>query len=180
MHKRPKLMIENGDILNTLKRDKEIGMKMLFDSYYRPLVLFANELLKDVGVAEDVVQELFVKLWQGNYLLKVSSGGLSSYLYNAVRNTCMTKIVKRDILNESGDINGFDIPLEEVSSITEEVVIKVSQAFSSLPDQTRNVVEAVIVKELKYKEAADELHISINTVKTLLKRGVKKLREHMQ
>lgn len=180
MHKRLKLMIENGDILNTLKSDKEKGMKMLFDSYYRPLVLFANELLKDVGVAEDVVQELFVKLWQGNYLLKVSSGGLSSYLYNAVRNTCMTKIVKRDILNESDDINGFDIPLEEVSSITEEVVIKVSQAFSSLPDQTRNVVEAVIVKELKYQEAADELHISINTVKTLLKRGVKKLREYMQ
>lgn len=169
-------MFDNKDIIKVLKEDKERGIKMLFDNYYRPLVLFANEMVKDVGISEDIVQEFFVKLWQGEYLSKVSSGALSSYLYTSVRNICMSRIVKRDILNESDCITGFDRPAEEIVTITEEKILEIARALSSLPDQTRNVVEAVIVKELKYQEAADELNISINTVKTLLKRGVKKLR----
>lgn len=179
-------MFENKDILEMLNADREKGIKMLFDTYYRPLVLFANEMVNDVGISEDIVQDLFVKLWQGNYLLKISSAALSSYLYSSVRNICRSKLVKRDVLNESdrfnciSGFNEFDNPVDEIYSVTEEKISRVERAFLSLPDQTRNVVEAVIVKELKYKEAAEELDISINTVKTLLQRGIRKLRDKIR
>ena len=74
------------DILAFMRKDKTIGIQHLFDRYYRPLVLFADEFLKDSSAAEDLVQDFFVKLWEDDYLLKVAEGALGSYLYSAVRN----------------------------------------------------------------------------------------------
>ena len=62
------------DILAFMRKDKTIGIQHLFDRYYRPLVLFADEFLKDSSAAEDLVQDFFVKLWEDDYLLKVAEG----------------------------------------------------------------------------------------------------------
>ena len=54
---------------------------MLFDRYYRPLVLYAGSLIDDDTMAEDLVQEFFVRLWEDDYLKHIEEKALVSYLF---------------------------------------------------------------------------------------------------
>ena len=166
------------DILAFMRKDKTIGIQHLFDRYYRPLVLFADEFLKDSPTAEDLVQDFFVKLWEDNYLLKVSEGALGSYLYSAVRNRAIS-FLQKDVLRTRQELGKIDIPVEQVEDINEERMDVVMREVERLPERTRQVVECVMLRGLKYKETAEELDISINTVKFALKEGTKRLRERL-
>ena len=66
---------------------------------------------------------------------------------------------------------------EEVYSISPELLASIYAAINALPEKTRLVVTSVIVQNKKYKEAADELGVSVNTVKRLLSNGLKQLRK---
>lgn len=167
------------DILAFMRKDKTIGIQHLFDRYYRPLVLFADEFLKDSSAAEDLVQDFFVKLWEDDYLLKVAEGVLGSYLYSAVRNRAISFLQKKDVLRDSQELGVIDIFVDVVEDIDEERMDIVMKEVELLPERTRQVVERVMLRGLKYKEAAEELKISINTVKFALKEGTKRLRERL-
>ncbi|WP_065218928.1 MULTISPECIES: sigma-70 family RNA polymerase sigma factor [Butyricimonas] len=169
--------LSDTDILDFIRKDKAAGIQQLFVRYYRPLVLFADEFLKNRLEAEDIVQELFVKLWEDDYLIRVTDVSLASYLYSAVRNRAISCLQKKDILRGSKELEGMDISEEMVVDIDEERMEMVMREVERLPDRTRQVVECVMLRGLKYKEAAEELCISINTVKFLLKEGTKRLRE---
>lgn len=171
------MQVSDQEILSLTKQDKESGIRELFNRYYKPLVLFADEFVKDTGVAEDLVQEFYVRLWEDKYLSDVLPVALSSYLFTSVRNACIKYGVKKDVLKNSSGIADFDAPVESVMTIDEPEIHRVIKEMELLPEQTRRVVEGVVIKELKYKEVAQELNISVNTVKTLLHRGIKKLQE---
>ena len=173
------MYFSDQDILASMRKDKTIGIQRLFDRYYRPLVLFADEFLKDRSAAEDLVQDFFVKLWEDDYLLKVAEGALGSYLYSAVRNRAISFLQKKDVLRDSQELGVIDIFVDVVEDIDEERMDIVMKEVELLPERTRQVVERVMLRGLKYKEAAEELKISINTVKFALKEGTKRLRERL-
>ena len=78
------------DILDVFVKNRKEGVRMLFDRYYRPLVLYAGSLIDDDTMAEDLVQEFFVRLWEDDYLKHIEEKALSSYLFSSVRNSCYT------------------------------------------------------------------------------------------
>mgnify|MGYP005950977105 FL=1 len=168
------------NILDLVHRDKSAGIRQLFGRYYRPLVLYADEYLKDQAAAEDIVQELFVKLWEEDYLLKIANTSLGAYLYSAVRNRCYSYIRQKDVLRGTKELDHVDIPVEWVADVDEERIDRVMKEMEELPDRTRQVVECVMLRNLKYREVAEELGISINTVKFLLKEGTKRLRDRLK
>lgn len=173
------MYFSDQDILASMRKDKTIGIQRLFDRYYRPLVLFADEFLKDRSAAEDLVQDFFVKLWEDDYLLKVTASTLGSYLYSAVRNRAISFLQRKDVLRNSQELGVIDISVDVVEDIDEERMDIVMKEVELLPERTRQVVERVMLRGLKYKEAAEELKISINTVKFALKEGTKRLRERL-
>lgn len=168
------------NILDLVHRDKSAGIRQLFGRYYRPLVLYADEYLKDQAAAEDIVQELFVKLWEEDYLLKIANTSLGAYLYSAVRNRCYSYIRQKDVLCGTKELDHVDIPVEWVADVDEERIDRVMKEMEELPGRTRQVVECVMLRNLKYREVAEELGISINTVKFLLKEGTKRLRDRLK
>ena len=127
---------------------------MLFDRYYRPLVLYAGSLIDDDTMAEDLVQEFFVRLWEDDYLKHIEEKALSSYLFSSIRNSCYTYTHKKDVLRMA--------------------------VIGRMPEQTRKVVDCVLMRDMKYQDAADELQVSLNTVKTLLRNGMRILREELK
>lgn len=173
------MRLSDEDIIVAIRKDKTEGIRLLFGRYYRPLVLYADEYLKDQSAAEDLVQELFVKLWEGDYLLNIVETNLGTYLYSAVRNKCRSYFEKKDVLRGRKELGYVDVPVEFVSGIDEERMDQVMKEVDLLPDRTRQIVECVMLRELKYKEAAAELQISVNTVKFLLNKGVARLRERL-
>lgn len=168
--------LANEEIIRALETDKTRGIRLLFERYYHPLVIYGNRILYDRNKAEDTVQEVFVRLWEDNYLRKITASNLASYLFTAVRNTCITHNTRKDILRHPVELSDIDIPVEAFTSVDEERVERVMREIAQLPPRTRQVVECIMLKGLKYKETATELNISVNTVKFLLKEGTQKLR----
>ena len=153
---------------------------MLFERYYRPLVLYAGTLISDDTMAEDLVQEFFVRLWEDDYLESIECKALSSYLFSSVRNSCYTYLHKNDVLRTRVDYTSIDVAADSAESLSQEIVDRVNAVIARMPEQTGRVLNCVLMQDMKYQETADELQVSLNTVKTLLRNGMRALREELQ
>ena len=163
------------EIIRILEHDKTKGIQLLFDNYYHALVVYADHLVKDQHRAEDLVQEFFVRLWEDDYLQKVPASRLVSYLFTAIRNACFTAHHKKDVLRHSEELITVEIPVEAFNA-DDERIGRIMQEIEQLPERSRQVIECVMLRGLKYKEAADEMNITVNTVKFLLKEAIRRLR----
>ena len=175
------MSLEDKKILDLLKNQNQKGLMLLFDRYYKPLVILAEMYLKDEHSSEDIVQEQFIKFWDRKLFNQVKSySALKNYLFTMVKNASINMARKSNVLWESTDLFEAEIGENTARRITEEGIATIKKAIADLPEQTRKVVECVMVQDMKYQEAADELGISKNTVKTQLKRGLLKLREQLK
>ena len=158
------MSVSDAQIIALLQAGKRQGMNALFDRYYKPLVVFADDLLHDLPEAEDTVLEQFVKLWEKELYEHIHPNALSTFLFTIVKNACMNQITKK----------GLPYLLDET------VIETVLAAVRKLPEKTQQVVQSVMCQGHSYQETADELEVSINTVKTLLKAGMRELRSELE
>ena len=157
------------DILDVFVKNRKEGVRMLFDQYYRPLVLYAGSLIDDDTMAEDLVQEFFVRLWEDDYLKHIEEKALSSYYTH-----------KKDVLRRRVDYTAIDVAADTATVLNQEIVDRVTTVIARMPEQTRKVVDCVLMRDMKYQDAANELQVSLNTVKTLLRNGMRILREELK
>lgn len=168
---------EDIQICELLNKGDTKGMKCLFDAYYRPLVLWGATFLHDVNQAEDLVQDFFIKLWEKRARDKWLPSTLKNYLFVSVRNLALNAKVKVDPLRSACDVARFERPWEEYSDFEDEIIRKVEREVEKLPERSREVIKCVYLRGMRYKEVAEELHISVSTVNTLLVHALKKLRQ---
>lgn len=151
----------------------------LFRAHYRPLCSFAMPYLKDRDRAEDLVQDLFVRLWNDRERLNVSSS-LKSYLFTSVRNRCLNevqKVVRLKPLNETlHDASTDDGPSEEDHTWRSARVLA---AIEALPEERRKIFKLSRNEHLKYHEIAERLGLSVKTVENQMGRALKTLREEL-
>lgn len=178
MVKTSRMRIPDGHILMTFRADKASGIRLLFDAYYSPMLTYAIRLLDDQSQAKDVIQDLFTKLWEKNYLLEVQPEALSAYLMRSVKNAC-TNTVSKKALKVAGGLERLDIPEQVFEPSEDQQMERLLFELSQLPERTRMAAEAVMLHGKKYKEAAEEMSVSVNTIKFLLKSALKKLRENL-
>ena len=175
--------IEQQLIQGLLSKDRG-SFDLLFRSYYVNLVRIASDILGDKQLAEDVVQETFIKLWESGSDLTINSS-LSAYLIKMVRNRCIDflRAKMRDLntislehpdvqahLHEMGlatdlDVELFATPLE----------IALHKGIEQLPPQCKKIFTLNRFDGISHKEIADKLQISENTVKTQIARALKKM-----
>jgi RNA polymerase sigma-70 factor (ECF subfamily) len=155
-------------------------MENLFKRYYRPLVVFANTYVHCLEEAEDLVQEQLVKLWSRGEFERVPEGALSTFLFTVVKNACINFLEKKRLPLRCLDLPHYQIACKEAETLDAGVVELLAAALERLPERTRRVVESVVLEERSYKEAAAALSVSVNTVKTLLRLGMKELRETLK
>jgi RNA polymerase sigma-70 factor (ECF subfamily) len=172
-------MVSNDlEILENLKLGNSSSYKELFDLYYMPLSVYALKFCDSFELAEDVAQELFIKLWDEKLYLKIE-GSISPYLFKAVKNNTL-QAMKRKTKFRFEEIDDQVNKLIEEESIDldfiQEEKKKLFEQVEALPEKTKEVFKAIVLQNLKYKEVAQELGISVNTVKTHYSRALKKLR----
>lgn len=150
-----------------------------FRAYYRPLCAFANTYMKDRDKSEDLVQELFVKLWNERERLNVTSS-LKAYLFSAVRNRSLNeleKVVRMKPLSE-----GLHNTTPEDTQSEEDHTwrsARVLAAIEALPEERRKVFKLSRNEGLKYHEIAERLGISVKTVENQMGKALKTLREDL-
>lgn len=159
-----------------LQNGKEEGIDLLFVKYYKSLVLWADTFLNDIVKSEDIVQEFFVKLWERHLIADLRPDTLKYYLFTSVKNLALNALERVDPLKKAYDVNLIDTPQIEYDDLTEELLCRVESEIEKLPPRSRDIVKAIYMEGLRYKEVADKFNISVATVKTLLVNALKKLR----
>lgn len=153
-------------IRRALATDPALGFELLYRRYYAPLCSHATRLVYARDVAEDLVTELFVRLWQQRDFERVS-GSFRAYLFTAVRNRAINYLRWEQGHTERLDAASDDILpdlLADDPLAFEELAEQVHQAVGSLPPQCRNVFLLSRFEGKKNREIADELRISLKTV----------------
>lgn len=153
----------------------------LFRKYYEPLFYFALRFVKDSQTAENIVQDVFVKLWEKREERHIKSS-VKSYLYTAVKNHSLNYIKREKsmVSVEEVSVNQTDeIQSPEESLIENEIMEAVQGAIEKLPQQCRCVYQMKRYDGMTYSEIAEILNVSINTVKTQMKRALKSLHKNL-
>lgn len=169
----------NQEICTMLRAGKSRGMELLFDLYYKPLVVWADTFLRDINMAEDVVQDFFLSVWDGKNKREFVPATLKSFLFISVRNRCLNKLDKQDVFHNAQELDRVSLVFEEYNERRDEIMSRVLDEIALLPERSRDVMNGVFVEGLKYRQVAERYGISISTVKTLLSHSVQKLRERL-
>ena len=157
-------------------RGKSFSVDELYDCFYDALVLWADTILNEMGEAEDLVQDFFVRLWEKKLNENLEGERVRSYLYVSVRNMAIRKVKDQSRLRRIPDISVVERVWEDEEVMHDEMIDQVLKALEALPPRSREVLECVHLKNMKYAEVAELLGISVATVKTLLVRSLKTLR----
>jgi len=154
------------------------SLEYLFDTYYRKLCLYAVSIVDSFPAAEDIVQETFIKLWNNKSRLS-NTGSIKAYIYAAVRNNSI-QYIKDNCRYQYEILDDYVDSIENIEFTEDDIEEKRRQIFieiSKLPDRCREVFELVVLSNMTYKEAAEELGIAPSSVKTQLSIAMKRLRE---
>ena len=156
----------------------EYTLKYIFHKYAKNLCLYAQNYLHTEADAEDIVQDVFVRCWEKKDLTLSDEKAVKTYLFNAVKNACLDKLKKRGIEYTQLDLLKQEIIDEETFLFDEKILQEIKQELDHMPAQTQKIILLIFIQNMKYQEVSDELNISINTVKTLLRNGIRHLRKH--
>ena len=153
--------------------------KALYDMLFASLHRFSFSMVKSKEVAEEIVSDVFIKIWQIRDRLP-EIGNLKVYLYTITKNFSLNYI-QRNYKNSPVSIDALDIdPMisygtPEDLCITAEIIARLKEAVHELPPQCRLIFQLVKEDGLKYKEAAEILNISVFTVRNQLAIAIQKL-----
>lgn len=155
------------------------AFEALFRLHYRPLCAFAVQYVKDTDKAEDLVQDLFFRLWLDRAKLAITTS-LKAYLFASVRNRCLNEVKSAGrvrVLNEEADEHAMDEERSEDEHT--ERIARVQAAIELLPEERRKVFKLSRYEGLKYHEIAARLGISVKTVENQMGKALKSLREEL-
>jgi len=166
-----------GIKLNTIDKT---GFELLFRTHYSNLCSYANNFLKDVDASEEVVQEVFFRLWTGRETLQIRTS-VESYLFRAVRNSCLNVVRHMNVReeyraamkHELQELNGED------TMVVGELQQKIREAIGKLPMERRKVFILSRYEALTYPEIAARLGISVKTVENQMGKALRTLREEL-
>ena len=155
---------------------QNINIEELFRYNYRPLCMYALHYLHDADSAEDIVQECFTTLWE-----KIEQGfpiaNRRAYLYMSVRNRCLDVLRKKGIETESLNPNdNYGITDDDDLQERSRIEASLWTAIDSLPEKCRQVFLMSKRDGLKYEEIAEELGLSVNTVRNQISKALNTLK----
>lgn len=161
----------------------------LFKIYYSRLMLFALRFVEEEA-AEDIVQDVFLSIWERKDELELGDQ-ISSFLYRSTYSKCLNHIKHEQVVKGYGE-NQQKLSAERAAYFNpdnndviqqienEELRKSISQAINELPDKCREVFRLSYLDEMKNKEIADFMHISLRTVEAHMYKALKYLRGRLK
>ena len=175
-------MIRDAEITGRIRNGDVGQFESLFRSSYVSLVRYAKTLIKDHDSAEEIVQDLFFRLWQDREKLKIESS-LNGYLLRSVHNRCLhyiehNRVVSRHVEEMS---NRQSETQESPSDILnyKELQEKVARILEKLPERCGKIFTMSRFDGLKYTEIAEKLSVSVKTVEANMGRALKEFRKEL-
>jgi RNA polymerase sigma-70 factor (ECF subfamily) len=173
-------MIRDSEIIGRIRQGDIKQYEALFRSSYASLVKYAKTLIKDHDSAEEIVQDLFFRLWQNKEKIQIVSS-LNGYLFRSVHNRCLhyiehLKVVERyeqEISLEKS--SGAESPADVLQY--KELQAKIARTIEKLPERCGQIFCMNRFEGLKYSEIAEKLSVSVKTVEANMGRALKEFRK---
>lgn len=165
-----------------LARGNEKAFEAIFSKYYKALCSFSKQFLNDDELAEETVQDMFVKIWEKRFSLSIETS-LEHYLFRAVRNHCFNQLQHQKIKNRYAEkvLKNTETEIHSEEYFLEpDLKNKIEEAINSLPPKRKEIFRLSREEGLKYKEIADQLDISVKTVEAQMGLALKYLREKLK
>ena len=166
-------------MLNLKKLYSEESFEEVFRLFYAPLCGFANKLINSKDEAEDIVQEVLSNIWEQESTFE-NIAIFRSYLYKAVRNKCANYLRANSVRFKYAEQYKEEEAEENILNqmIKEEVYRQLMLSLEELPEQRRRIY-LMYLEGVKGTEIAESLDLSIETVRTQIKRAKKTLKEKL-
>jgi len=172
------------DLLQNLAKGDSLAFNQVVRVYHERLLHFSMHYLNDRVYAKDIVQDVFLIVWE-NHQKFSEVRNLSSWMFSLTKNQCLKKIDYLKVrLNYSNDLLHRQLELAQSSLnqldttplIFDEISTIINQTLAKLSPQSRNIFEMSRFQNKKNREIAEELHISLKTVESNITKSLKLLR----
>ena len=158
----------------------ENAFTQLYLHFGKKLILFGVSLVRSKEIAEELVEDVFVRLWANRPGI-TGIENLTVYLYVAVKNKALNKLSQKAKELIAAPFDYLDTTMDEFATdpydlmITSEMMAQMQQAIEALPPRCKMIFKLVREDGLKYKEVAEILNISVNTIDVQMAIAVKKI-----
>lgn len=175
-------MEQDKEVIHQFRSGNEDAFEQIFHAYYKALVHYAKTILKDMDDSEDIVQQVFVSVWEKRLNIEVHTS-LKAILYKSVYNACLNRLKQQQVRN------GYAkevIQLHNEQGITQDSVQqkelqhKIEAAINMMPEQCAKIFKMSRFEQMKYQEIADALNLSVKTIENQMGKALKIMREQLK
>lgn len=182
--------LDDKRLLEEFRNNNLEAFEQFFKANQPPLVAYANKFLNDWEASRDIVQEVFLSLWENKDKNSINTS-LRAYLFTSVRNQCVNTIKHKIVVQKHSDstlaqlreleLNYYGSENETHLRLFEnEIGKKIEETISDLPEQCRITFELSRFEGLKSQEIAKKMEVSVRTVETQIYRALKVLKESLK
>jgi RNA polymerase sigma-70 factor (ECF subfamily) len=167
------------ELLPQLLKKDDRSFTLLYDNYSKSLYGIIFNLIKDKEEAEDVLQEVFVKIWKNIDTYNTSKGRLYTWMLNIARNTSIDKLRSKNFNNNQKNLStdNFVHILDDNSKTINKIdAIGIKEFIKKLKPKCIQLIDLLFFKGYTQQEASDELEIPLGTVKTQNRNCMNELR----
>jgi RNA polymerase sigma-70 factor, ECF subfamily len=175
-------LTEDKELYLKLRTSDEQAFQTLFRKYYSALCRYANQFMKDSELAEETVQDMFVKIWEKRETLNIETS-VKHYFFRSVRNHCLNQIqhekIKKQYASQVLESAQHEIEVEQYF-VEVDLIRRIEKSIDSMPPKRKEIFRLSREEGMKYKEIAEALDISIKTVEAQMGLALKHLREELK
>jgi RNA polymerase sigma-70 factor (ECF subfamily) len=175
-------MIGDTEIIRRIRQGDVGQFESLFRSSYVSLVRYAKTLIKDHDTAEEIVQDLFFRIWKDKEKLEIESS-LNGYLFRSVHNKCLHYVEHNKVVVRHAEEMSHRQPESQESPLDilryKELQAKIARILERLPERCGQIFYMSRFEGLKYAEIAEKLSVSVKTVESNMGRALKEFRKEL-
>ena len=180
MSRKTKISLSEAELIQAIRQKEKIGSEALYDMYSASLLGVITRIVQDEDLAEDLLQESFIKIWNSFDSYDEKKGRIFTWMVNLARNLSIDKVRSKDFRNSSKnqDIENSVITIDgERNTTLNPEVLGLKEMVNNLKPEAKAVLDLIYYKGYTHVEAAEELGIPLGTVKTRVRLAIINLRK---
>lgn len=181
-YRNERMDLSHETITSLLIKKDEAAFEQVFKTHFKNLHAYAFTILKDNEMAEEMVQQVFFKLWDRAENLSFNSS-IQAYLYKAVFHESLNYLKHQKVRSAHQMRIAYSMKTQGENAskkvLTKELEAKLRKALNELPEQCRTIFQMSRFEEMKYREIAEKLNISVKTVENQMGKALKILRNQL-
>jgi RNA polymerase sigma factor (sigma-70 family) len=181
LSKSRKISLSEEELVLGLRNREKVAVEALYDNYSASLYGVIFRIVNETAIAEDILQETFVKIWQSFSSYSPDKGRLFTWMVNIARNLSIDKVRSKDFRNQNKNQeleNTVNLIDEQNNTVYKPELLGIKDLVQTLKPEQKSILDLVYFKGYTHVEVADELGVPLGTVKTRLRMAIQELRKH--